>query len=177
MNNMSKITCLLLIVLVALFGNAQSAEHEPPFAMRIFMDVCVAGNAGSATTGQHAKALGFTKASKERAAQYLQARKGKAWALENEHGTFGVTYLTRSGHCSVIVHRGEAAVLQAGMEGSLPSADSGLTYIVEAEPDSGDLSTTTYDIFQGETILERWVITTSSNPESNVRAILSYDTP
>ena len=175
---MSKLTCLLpWVAIVALFGDARATEPELPFAIQIFMDVCVAGRAGSATTGQNAKALGFEKASKERAAQYLQARKGKAWELANEHGSFGVTYLTGSGQCAVIVYSGDAAVLHAGMEASLPSADSGLTYVVEAGPGTGDVSTMTYEIFEGKTISERWVITTSSDPDSNLRAILSFDAP
>ncbi|GAB6261215.1 hypothetical protein L4174_021530 [Photobacterium sp. CCB-ST2H9] len=138
------------------------------------MTTCVVGRSGLPAVEQLAQKNGFHVAPSDAARHYLYGNPGKAWVLENERGSYGLSMLATKSLCSVFVHQGDPDEIQASMEAWLPPKDSGFTYTKAIVSDSGNLKTTAYDIYQGPKNIERWVITINYSQSSGLVAILSY---
>jgi len=68
-------------------------------------------------------------------------------------------------------------VLQAGMDAWLPPANSGFTYQKSIISQRDSLTTTRYQIFRSGVLVEQWVITTNTQKNAELVAIMSYDGP
>lgn len=176
-------TKILPIISLALaisspLGHAEGAKAaEPLYPVRLFMGTCVAGHGEPAEVARLAKALGIEPAADKVARRYLGGNTGDAWYVNNDQGEFGIAVMDRKALCSVFVHGGDAAAVQASLEAGLPGEGSGLSFTRELVDDSGVLATTAYRIFRGDTMLEQWVITVSSHGGTKLAAILSYNKP
>ncbi|MDP5209048.1 hypothetical protein [Microbulbifer sp. 2205BS26-8] len=144
--------------------------------IQIFMGTCVVGRASSDAVASQALEMGFSEARSNVAQSYLRGNSGRAWHLKNEQGEFGLTALNNS-LCSVFIHQGEPEKLQASMESWLPPGNSGFSYKKELVSQSEYLTTTSYQLFRAGKLVEQWVITLNSQPDAELVAIMSYDSP
>ena len=168
---------LSLITSLTAHANQDSEESlslRKSYPMQLYMGACVVARAIPSSVEKQALKMGFTQASNQVSKGYLQGHKGKAWISTNEHGQFAIASQDR-GLCSVFIHQGDPEKLLAGMEAWLPPEGSGFTYKKEEQSKSELLKTTFYTIYRGSQPMEQWVITTSSQPGSNLIAIMSYD--
>lgn len=176
---MKKITLLLPLIfsLASTSISAASNENElslrKSFPIQLYMGNCVINRGQSSKIEEQALKMGFTTASEEIAKPYLQGQKGKVWLGQNQHGKFAVASLA-NGLCSVFIHQGNPEILQASMESWLPPQNSGFSYKKELVSQSKELTTTAYKLFRGDSFMEQWVITVANNPNSNLKAIMSY---
>ncbi|GAB2894903.1 hypothetical protein ACCI51_03785 [Microbulbifer echini] len=172
-----------IVLLITLFtclsqasqDSAESLALRKSYPIQLYMGACVTSRAQPAQVESQAKEMGFLEAETEVARQYLQGHKGKAWISRNEYGNFGIAAQDR-GLCSVFIHQGSPEKLIASMEAWLPPEGSGFSYEKEIISKSGPLKTTAYKIFRGTKLVEQWVITLSSQPNSKLVVIMSYDT-
>lgn len=123
-----------------------------------------------------AKGLDFTRLNGEASQEYLRGKKGVSWQLRNAVGEFGLVSLDNS-LCSLFVHKGNPAEIQASMEAWLPPKSSGFTVKKELVSKNNYLETTAFTIFRTGRFHERWVITTNSAPDADLVAIMTYDSP
>ncbi len=170
----------LLIAIISCVSQASQDSSESlalrkSYPIQLYMGACVVARAQPAQAESQAKEMGFNEVKSERANQYLQGYKGKAWVSKNEHGNFAIAVQDR-GLCSVFIHQGNPEKLMASMEAWLPPEGSGFSYKKESVSKSGPLETTSYKIFRGNQLMEQWVITLSTQPGSKLVAIMSYDT-
>ena len=142
-------------------------------AIQLFMGTCVIGRENASSLEQMAERKGFVEAPNEVAPRYLNGNEGKAWYLNDETGSYGLTLL-ESNLCSVYVHHGDPGKIQASMEAWLPPADSGFTYKKELISQEGSLTTTSYTLYRGKHLLEQWFITINTEDDSELIAIMSY---
>lgn len=157
-------------------GSSESLALRKSYPIQLYMSACVSARAQPSLVKKQAKDLGFTKADKAAASKYLQGHKGQAWVSTNEHGQFAIASQTR-GLCSVFIHQGSPETLVASMEAWLPPENSGFSFKKEIVSESEHLTTTSYQIFRGDQLMEQWVITVSKEPGSDLVAIMSYNAP
>ncbi|WP_444919615.1 NMCC_0638 family (lipo)protein [Microbulbifer sp. CnH-101-G] len=179
MREMMKYFTALLIAIISSVSqasqdSAESLALRKSYPIQLYMGACVVTRAQPAKVESQAKEMRFTEAKRELANQYLQGHKGKAWVSKNEHGNFAIAAQDR-GLCSVFIHQGSPEKLMASMEAWLPPEGSGFSYKKEIFSKSGPLETTSYKIFRGAKLMEQWVITLSTQPNSKLVAIMSYD--
>jgi len=146
-------------------------KSEP---IQIYMGACVASRASASGVKSQAKKMGFTPLSGQGAQQYLSGNSGLAWKKTSGNDNYGLALLG-NGLCSVFIHQGSPETLQASMEAWLPPANSGFTYDKKIISSRGHLTTTQYQIFRSGVLEEQWVITTNSQPNSELVAVMSYD--
>jgi hypothetical protein len=154
--------------------SSESLALRKSYPIQLYMGACVSARAQPSLVEKQAKDLGFTKANKAVASQYLQGHKGKAWVSTNEHGQFAIASQNR-GLCSVFIHQGNPETLIASMEAWLPPEGSGFSFKKELVSESEHLITRSYQIFRGNQLMEQWVITVSNQPGSGLVAIMSYN--
>lgn len=145
-------------------------------SVQLFLTTCVSGRGKPAAVAEEAKKLGFTEASADMEKRYLQQHEGMAWHKEGSSGSYGITVL-ENGLCSVFIHQGDPTQIAAGLESWLPPAGSGYSSLKDRAAQPGGLTTTSYKVFKGPTMIEQWTLTVSSEPDSALKAILSFNTP
>lgn len=155
-------------------GSPESSALRKSYPIQLYMGACVSARAQPSLVEKQAEDLGFTKADKAVASQYLQGHKGQAWVSTNEHGQFAIASQNR-GLCSVFIHQGSPEILIASMEAWLPPENSGFSFKKELVSESEHLTTTSYQIFRDSQLMEQWVITVSNQPSSGLVAIMSYN--
>ncbi|WP_299946358.1 hypothetical protein [uncultured Microbulbifer sp.] len=173
----------LVVLLITIFSCVSQASQETAeslvlrksYPIQLYMGACVTSRAQPSQVESQAKEMGFIEAEGEVARQYLQGHKGKVWVSSNEHGNFSIAAQDR-GLCSIFIHQGNPEQLIASMEAWLPPEGSGFSYKKEIVSKSGSLKTTSYKIFRGTKLMELWVISLSSQANSKLVAIMSYDT-
>ncbi len=143
-------------------------------SIQIYMGACVASRASESGVKSQAKKMGFTSLSGQVAQQYLSGNPGLAWKKASSTGNYGLALLD-NGLCSVFIHQGNPETLQASMEAWLPPINSGFTYDKKIISSRGYLTTTQYQIFRSGALDEQWIITTNSQPTSELVAVMSYD--
>lgn len=171
---------IIVVLLISIVGcNSTPVKEDQGLTLRkstpiqLFMGTCVVGRQSPAALEELAKRKGFVSAPKNIAESYLKGHTGQAWHLSNSEGNFGLALLQNK-LCSVYIHQGDPSTIQASMEAWLPPKGSGFTYKKEIVSQAGDLTTTSYTLFQGSNFLEQWVITTNSAKPSNLVAVMSY---
>lgn len=179
---MIRIYGVILALITSLSGCVTSQDNDDAQALRmslpiqIFMKTCVSGRANPIAVAYHAQEMGFSPAEEELAQKYAAGKKGSfAWQLQSDEGMFGLG-VTENTLCSVFVHQGDPEKLRASMEAWLPPENSGFSYEKEFVSHAGPLSTTVYRLFRSGQLIEQWVITTSSEPNGELVAIMSYNT-
>lgn len=105
--------------------------------------------------------------------RYLPGKPGKAWRGPDDSMPYAVT-VQPNGLCTVFVFAGDVEQLQVDIDRGLPPESSGIKVATEDLTTSPELKTTSYELHGGE-VRERWVITISSNPDSPLRALLSWN--
>ncbi|WP_054114293.1 NMCC_0638 family (lipo)protein [Marinagarivorans algicola] len=178
---MNRVKFYLIAVLLILMAGCNSApvKDDQGLALRkstpiqLFMGTCVVGRQSPSALEESAKKKGFVSAPKNIAENYLKGHSGQAWYLSNSEGNFGLALL-KNKFCSVYIHQGDPSTIQASMEAWLPPKGSGFTYKKELVSQAGDLTTTSYTLFQGGNFLEQWVITINNAKPSNLVAVMSY---
>jgi hypothetical protein len=174
--------CVILVLVTFLSACATSQAGEKALALRksfpiqVFMRACVSGRADPIAVADQARAMGFSQAEDSAARRYLHGKGGAAWQLQTDAGKFGLAVADNT-LCSVFVHQGSAEKIQTSMEAWLPSKDSGFSYKKELVTSSGPLSTAAYKIFRSGQLIEQWVITTNTQPNAELVAVMSYDRP
>jgi hypothetical protein len=145
-------------------------------AIQTYMGACVASRANPASVKSQVKDMGFTPLSGDTAQKYLSGKPGMAWSKTTSTSSYGLTLLENS-LCSIFIHKGSPATLQASMEAWLPPANSGFTYQKNIISQRGALTTTQYQIFRSGALMEQWVITINTQANAELVAIMSYDGP
>jgi hypothetical protein len=160
---------ILLLPLQA--ARAEGPSNDP--VIQLFLQACAATYAHAHQVASVATNFGFTEISGADAEQYLAGQSGMAWRGLIESKPYAVTVLT-NGLCTVFVHEGDPEQIRSAVESWLPPASLGI--VVTREDLSGSPNTTTisYEL-RGGKVKERWVVTTSSNPSSSLRAVLSWN--
>jgi hypothetical protein len=154
--------------------NGQALKKSYP--VQLYMNTCVAGHGQAEAVASLALKMGLEKAPVEQSKHYLLGSIGTAWYTKNDQGEFGIATMEK-GLCSVFIHQGNPETLQASLESWLPPESTGFSHTKELVSQSGILTTTAYKIFRGTELMEQWVITVSSLPESRLAAIISYNAP
>ena len=179
--NMNRMKSYIIAILLITVAGCKSTpqQDDSGLALRkstpiqLFMGTCVVGRQSPSAIEDSAQRKGFKVAPKDIAQSYLQYNEGKAWYLTNNEGSFGLALL-KSNLCSVYIHQGNPAIIQASMESWLPPAGSGFTYKKELISQSGTLTTTSYTLYQGSNLLEKWLLTVNNAAPTNLVAIMSY---
>lgn len=140
------------------------------------MQVCVVGRGQQHSVSELALKKGMVRVQGELASMYLAGKPGLAWVDDPAEPKYAVTSLP-NGLCSVFAHVGEPKRIRSSMESWLPPNGSGFTYNSESVPSDAGISTTSYTLYRGQNVLERWVISIATSESSHLKAVMSYDAP
>lgn len=149
---------------------AESALQKSP--MSLFLQACAATYAHTSEVERVMKEIGLGEITGTEAQQYLQGNAGKAWRGSDTSTPYAVT-VQPNGLCTVFIFAGDADQLQKDLDWWLPPKSTGIKVTIEDLTTSPELKTTSYEL-RGGKVRERWVITISSNPNSSLRALLSW---
>lgn len=116
--------------------------------------------------------LGFREVQGVDASKYLGGASGRVWAGTIQSKRY-VVALRPEVLCTVIAHDGNSAEIKAAVKSWLPPPNSGVSVRTETFPSNEALETTVYEL-RGGKVQERWVVTTSSDPSSATKAMLSW---
>ncbi|MGY0646170.1 MAG: NMCC_0638 family (lipo)protein [Paraglaciecola chathamensis] len=180
---MQKIIILVIFTFTLMScGSNQSKPDDSGLSLRkseaiqTYMGACVASRANPVSVKSQAQDMGFTSLSGNAAQKYLSGKPGMAWSKTTSTSSYGLTLLENS-LCSIFIHKGNPTTLQASMEAWLPPANSGFTYQKNFISQRGTLTTTQYQIFRSGVLMEQWVITTNTQANAELVAIMTYDGP
>ena len=162
----------ILVALLVAAGarGADGASQEP--TIQLFLQACAIPYTHLALVEMEVRDLGFAELAGGIARQYLGGSPGRAWAGRIQSKRF-VVALRPEVLCTVIAHDGTPGDIKAAVESWLPSPSAGVSVTKEVAPSSGALETTMYEL-RGGKVQERWVVTISSEPSSETRAMLSW---
>lgn len=175
MRAMLALSASIFLMPLSSHGDDKGAELRGSFPVQVYMGTCVLGRADSKNVDLLAQEKGFKEAPKEVSKKYLGNNKGRAWHLKNSDGEFGISII-ESGLCSVYIHQGEPEALKASMEAWLPPPNVGFSYKAEQTEKNG-LTTISYELYRGDSFLERWTITLTKGSTLGLVGIMSYDAP
>jgi hypothetical protein len=141
--------------------------------IELFLRICAIPYAHLELVEREVKSLGFTELQGIDASSYLDGASGRVWtgAIESRRCTIAVRPEVL---CTLAAHDGDATAIKAAVESWLPPDGSGITVTRDAIPSPGPLETAVFEL-RGGKVRERWLITTSSDPASEIRALLSWN--
>ncbi len=160
--------CVLLIAPLAF---AEEKGSEDP-SVQLFLQTCAATYAHEHLVEIAVARFGLAEIKDADADQYLAGHSGRAWRGIIASHPYAVSLLS-NGLCSVFVHEGEPAQIIAAVESWLPPASVAITVTKEPIPSPPNVTTMSYEM-RGGKVQERWVISSSGDPASWIKAILSW---
>ena len=166
----SLITLCALLTPLASIGEDNSTNKSP---IKLFLQVCAATYAHASQVDKAAIDIGLNEITGNEAKQYLMNNPGKVWKGLDNSLPYAVT-LMPNGLCTVLVYKGDAEDIQKSVDWWLPPEATGIVVKKEEIPSPLNLTTTAYEL-RGGKVNERWVITISSDPNSQLRAMLSWN--
>jgi hypothetical protein len=167
------ISCLALVGSLGgtPYSIAADEGREDP-TMPLFLQACATPYAHSQLVEPEVRKLGFNELQDDLAKRYLGGAPGKAWAGVFQARRF-IIALRPESLCTVIAFDGDASAIKAAVESWLPPPESGVAaQRLPSQAPSG-LETTAYELSGGK-VRERWVVTVSSDPASQTKAMLSW---
>jgi len=172
MNRSAASLAIILAALLAASGvqGADGASQEP--TIKLFLQACAIPYTHLELVEEEVHDLGFAELHGEAAKAYLGGARGRVWAGKLQSKRYAVA-LRPEVLCTVIAHDGSSAEIKAGVEAWLPPPNLGVSVKSEVTPVSDSLETTVYEL-RGGKLQERWVVTISSDPASETRAMLSW---
>lgn len=140
--------------------------------MQLFLQACAIPYAHLELVAKQVKDLGFAELDTFAASTYLGGTSGRVWqgVFQSRHYAIAVR---PEQLCTVIAHDGDPRDVKTAVESWLPPPDSGISVKQEIIPSPGELETTAYEL-RGGKVAERWVLTISNSPQSQIRAMLSW---
>jgi hypothetical protein len=166
-------SCLALVGLLA--GNstviaADEGRDDP--TMSLFLQACAIPYTHTQLVETELRKLGFNELQADLAKPYLGGAPGKAWAGLFQARRF-IVALRPESLCTVIAFDGDSSAIKAAVESWLPPPESGVTAKKLPGQAPPGLETATYEL-RGGKVRERWVVTVSSDPASQTKAMLSW---
>jgi hypothetical protein len=140
--------------------------------MELFLTACAVSYAHEELLLPEMRTRGFRELPTDTAKRYLGGYEGRAWAGTVRAKRFVVALMPDKG-CTVIAHDGEIGQIKAAVESWVPSASTGISTKIERGAPRGMVQTTGYEL-RGGNVRERWVVTVSSDPASEIKALLSW---
>lgn len=173
MNRCARIQALSIGVFLLPSIAVCSEDASQNLAIQLFIQACVVTYAHAPEVESVVAKFGLTEIAGADAQQYLVGQPGRAWRGSVNLDPYAVTLLP-NGLCTVFVHAGDTTQIHSAVESWLPPTSSGIAISRENLSSRPDLTTTAYELRGGQ-VQERWVITISSDPNSSLRAVLSWN--
>lgn len=158
------------MLLTQLIGATESSSQDS--TIQFFLRACVSSYAHAEIVESEVKSRGFSELHGTVASKYLDGASGRVWEGTIRSRRFAVA-LRPEALCSVIALDGSALEIKAAVESWLPPPGSGISVKRQVTSAPGGIETTVFEL-RGARVQERWVVTTSTDPASQMRAILSW---
>lgn len=159
------------IVLIASSALGVDRGSRDP-SIQLFLRVCAIPYAHAELVEREIREFGFTEIHGADAEWYLDGAPGRVWAGTIHSKRYAIA-LHPETLCTVIAHDGDSTEIKAAVKSWLPPPDSGVSVRTEAMPSPEGLDTTLYEL-KGGNVQERWIVTTSTDPASPTKAMLSW---
>lgn len=150
--------------------SAESGISAP--TMELFLQACAIPYTHAVLVEKEMQLVGFNEIAGTAASGYLAGIPGRVWLGTFKSRRYAIALYPEVG-CSVIAHDGTAAEIRAEVQSWLPPPNIGIKLTTHILPPQGSLETTNYEM-RGGKMQERWVVTVSTDPASQIRAILSW---
>jgi hypothetical protein len=173
MKNVHLYKIIVLLTCLASFHFADADNSPEKSAIQVFLQSCAATYAHESEVEKVARELGMVEVPADEKGEYLKGNPGSVWRGSDSSMPYAVA-VQPNGLCTVFVFAGDAKEIQKDVEWWLPPESTGIKVTKEELSSSHDLKTTAYEL-RGGKVRERWVITISSNPSSELRALLSWN--
>jgi len=177
MTRFAKLPIVVALILTQKSWAAAPMRDDPGQhpAVQLFLNACASSYAHLEQVASETAKVGLKELSSSEAGSYsyLVGTSGRAWRGNVGNDSY-VVALAPERLCCVVVHQGDAKAIFSGLESWLPPKDSGVSIKKRVSAVRDGTTTTSYQLYGGE-VHEQWVITTSSNPASPIRAIISWN--